>query len=60
MGHKGVSKRKPKQIRVPPSQESASSTGNGSSKDVPQTATPAPKVAEKSKPAVGTGKNPKK
>jgi len=70
MGHKGVSKRKPKQDKANQASTTAISSGYGASKDAVKAAAPPAQAVEKNKaapgPAVGNkpptdgGKKPKK
>jgi hypothetical protein len=59
MGHKGVSKRKPKQIRGTSTPEATISAGRSDPKDAPITASQAPKAVEKSISGGGTDKKRK-
>jgi hypothetical protein len=60
MGHKGVSKRKPKQLSVPPAPDATPSGGRGLVKDALQTTPQASKPVEKTNAAGGPDKKRKK
>jgi hypothetical protein len=58
MGHKGVSKRKPKQAHENSTPEAGTNSGRGASKDAVQAEAQPPQATGKSKTSPGSGSKP--